>query len=279
MKKYPAYSVLMSVYKQDDPSYLDQSITSMVNQTVPFNDMVLVCDGPLTSEIESALEVWKKKLGEKLLIHRLANNSGLGVALSEGLPLCECEIVARMDADDISRPNRCELLLNALEERHLDVVGGAIEEFDKEPGDMGAIRRVPERSPEIERFAARRNPFNHVSVLYRRHVIEAVGGYESFLYLEDYWLWVRVIMGGGVCGNIPDVVVDVRTGSGMYGRRSNTAYLKLQMSFFARLREIGFINTMQYLRAVLERSAATFMPNRLVKAVYNRLLRVNARNA
>ena len=80
-------------------------------------------------------------------------------------------------------------------------------------------------------------------------------------------------------GDIPDVVVDVRTGSGMYGRRSNTAYLKLQMSFFARLREIGFINTMQYLRAVLERSAATFMPNRLVKAVYNRLLRVNARNA
>ena len=109
------YSVLMSVYKNDKVPFLNDAIASMVNQTVPFHDMVLVCDGPLGVELNSCIDAWRKSLGTKLNVVRLAENNGLGYALNAGLPECGCELVARMDSDDISRVDRCEKLLAQME--------------------------------------------------------------------------------------------------------------------------------------------------------------------
>lgn len=273
MSQLPPYSVLMSVYAKDNPVYLDMAIASMAKQSIPFEDMVIVCDGPLSQSLEQVIHAWEEELNDRLYVHKLPSNGGLGAALAAGLPYCKCDIVARMDSDDISRGNRCELLLNAMVERNLDVVGGAIEEFDTVPGDMGAVRRLPEDQDDIREFATRRNPFNHVSVVYNRKTIEAAGSYESFHLLEDYWLWVRVLMNGGKCGNITDVVVDVRTGAGMYARRSNIEYLKSQIKFFFELKRIGFVTPSQAYRAIVERSVATILPNSLLKLIYNRLLR------
>ena len=139
------YSVLMSVYAKDRPEYLDAAIASMAAQTVPFRDMVVVCDGPLTDGLDKVLDDWKWELDGRLTLHRLPENGGLGAALAAGLPLCRCDVVARMDADDVSRPDRCRILLGKMAADGLDLVGGAIEEFDREPGDMGSVRAVPAR--------------------------------------------------------------------------------------------------------------------------------------
>lgn len=107
----PDYSVLMSVYKNDKADYLDIAIASMVDQTVKPHDLVIVCDGPLSAELDSCLSSWARRLNDSLKIVRLAENHGLGYALNAGIPECGCDIVARMDSDDVSRPERCEILL------------------------------------------------------------------------------------------------------------------------------------------------------------------------
>lgn len=271
--KLPPYSVLMSVYAKDRPEYLDAAIMSMARQTVPFRDMVVVCDGPLTEGIDAVLADWEWELEGRMTIHRIPENGGLGPALATGLPLCRCDIVARMDADDISRPNRCELLLKKMAAEDLDLVGGAIEEFDREPGDMGSIRAVPLEKKEIDTWLKGRNPFNHVSVMFDKHMVEEAGGYQSFPWMEDYWLWARMIAAGCRCANVSDVVVDVRTGDGMYTRRSNMAYLKSQVKFFSELRKIGLIDCFDQVKAMIQRTAATLLPARMVKFAYNKLLR------
>lgn len=139
----PGYTVLMSVYKNDKAEYLDAAIDSMVGQTVAPHDYVVVCDGPLTAELDVCLEGWEERLGSALNVVRLVENHGLGYALNAGLHECGCDVVARMDADDISRPSRCEVLLSKMVSERLDLVGGAIEEFDREPGDMRAVRMPP----------------------------------------------------------------------------------------------------------------------------------------
>lgn len=273
MDNYPPYSVLMSVYQKDNPSYLDDAIHSMVYQTVCFHDMVIVCDGPISDELDSILLKWKNMLGNRLLVHSLPQNVGLGNALAAGLPLCGCNIIARMDSDDISRPYRCELLLAKIAVGGLDLVGGAIEEFDKSPGDMGVVRKVPLAQSDILNRLKRRNPFNHVSVMYDRRVVERAGNYQSFPWMEDYWLWARMLSTDCRCANIAEVVVDVRTGDGMYSRRSNIAYLKSQIHFFSELHRLGFVNRADQLIATVERGIATFLPERFVKLAYNVLLR------
>lgn len=269
----PPYSLLMSVYKSDNPDYLDTAIRSMEAQTVPFHDLVLVCDGPLTPGLDAAIGSWQAKLGDRLTLVRLPQNGGLGTALAAGLSSCRCETVARMDADDVSRPERMEKLLCKMADEGLDLVGGAIEEFDKEPGDMGSVRMPPLDKADIDTWLKGRNPFNHVSVVFDRHVVEQAGGYQPFPWMEDYWLWVRMIAGGCRCANIPDVVVDVRTGEGMYARRSNVAYLKSQVRFFAELRKLGLVGRADQVKAVAQRTMATILPTGLVKLAYNTLLR------
>ncbi len=272
----PEYSVLMSVYKNDRAAYLNLAIESMVDQTVKPHDIVVVCDGPLTHELDACLEGWQRRLGGALSMVRLSENHGLGYALSAGLPECGCDVVARMDSDDISRPNRCEVLLTKMVSENLDLVGGAIEEFDQKPGDMGVVRMPPLAKNEIDTWLKGRNPFNHMSVVFDRHVVDQAGGYEPFPWMEDYWLWVRMIAHGCRCANIPDVVVDVRTGEGMYARRSNIAYLKSQVRFFSELHKLGLVGRAGQAKAVVERTVATLLPTGLVKLAYNKLLRTKA---
>lgn len=267
------YSVLMSVYAKDDPNYLNEAIRSMVFQTMPFYDLVLVCDGPLTDGLNAVIMEWGDWLGARMRIVRLVANVGLGAALNAGMPQCKCDAVARMDSDDVSRPERMAILLAKMNSERLDLVGGAIEEFDRVPGDMGSVRMPPLTQEEIGVWLRRRNPFNHMSVVFNRRAVERAGGYRPFPWVEDYWLWARMIAEGCRCANVPDVVVDVRTGDGMYARRSNWSYLKSQVRFFSEMRKLGLINRFDQLSAVAQRTMVTVLPTSLVKLAYNKLLR------
>ena len=101
------YSVLMAVYSKEQPEHLRQAMESIYNQTVPTNNFVLVCDGPLTGELDAAISDMQERFGASLEIVRLANNGGLGNALNEGIKHCKNELIARMDSDDIAYPDRC----------------------------------------------------------------------------------------------------------------------------------------------------------------------------
>lgn len=267
------YSVLMSVYKNDQPEYLSAAIESMEQQSVPFHDMVIVCDGPISKALDDVLNNWRAKLGERLVIAHLPENIGLGGALNAGLSLCDCDIVARMDADDLSRPDRCEILLAAMAVRGLDLVGGAIEEFDLTPGDLGIVRRLPNDMDSIRTYAARRNPFNHMTVMFLRCKVEDVGGYQPYYLMEDYWLWARMICAGCQCGNVSNVVVDARVGSGMYKRRSGLKYLNSQFRFFNGLREMGLSGIGDMAITLGARTISSIMPEAVIKETYQRLLR------
>ena len=107
------YSVLMSVYRKEKAEYLQKSIDSMLSQTVPPQDFVIVCDGLLGDELNQVLQKKKQEYPECFQIVQLPENRGLGEALKEGLVYCKNELVARMDSDDISVPERCEWQLKA----------------------------------------------------------------------------------------------------------------------------------------------------------------------
>ena len=112
--KYENYSVLMSVYFKEKPEYLKTSIESMMNQTMPTNDFVLICDGSLTPELDATIAELQQKYGETIRTVRFEKNGGLGHALQVGVKECRNDLIARMDSDDISRPYRCEKELECI---------------------------------------------------------------------------------------------------------------------------------------------------------------------
>ena len=267
------YSVLMSVYWKEKPEYFRESINSMLSQTLSCSDFVLVCDGPLSPELEDVISWAEGELDDMLQCVRLPENRGLGNALRVGLTYCRCPIVARMDSDDISRPDRCLLQMQKLTAGGYAIVGGSLQEFVEKPGDTDSLRVLPETPEEIRAFVGKRNPFNHPCVMFRKEAVLRAGNYEDFPGFEDYYLWVRMLNMGFEGWNLKEVILDMRTGNGMYGRRGGTAYIRNLIRFQKYLRKTGIIGTGRFLWSCLCRSMLAVLPGNLRKELYGVFLR------
>jgi len=264
------FSVLISVYGRENPSYLDEALGSLMNQTLLPSEIVLVKDGPLGAELEEVIERYLRRGEVAWKVVALEENLGLGEALNRGLKHCSHEWVARMDSDDIAFPQRFQRQFDYLS-RHpeLDLCGAWICEFHREPGECGDLRQVPEEHEEIVRFAAARNPVNHVTVLFRKSAVEKAGGYRHFPGFEDYALWVRMILGGARLGNLPEVLVAVRTGEEMIRRRRGWEYVRREWRFQRWMGEVGFLGSAAVLRNLALRIPPRLLPGFLVQKVYS----------
>ena len=268
------YSVLMSDYHKENPEYLRQAIESIQVQTVPTNDFVLVCDGPLNPELDAVIAAKQQEMGESLNVVRLAKNGGLGNALNEGIKHCKNELVARMDSDDIAYPDRCEKQINVFNTHpEVSICSGVVEEFTTDPNTVDTRRVPPETHAEIVEFAKKRNPFNHPCVMYKKSAVEAVGSYQDFYLLEDYYLWLRMLMAGYQGYNIQEPLLHMRAGSDMYLRRAGWKYAKTQAKLFKFMKQQGFIGNGQYIKSCVIRSGSALAPNWLRKFMFEKVLR------
>ncbi|MEO3218369.1 sugar transferase [Ruminococcus bicirculans (ex Wegman et al. 2014)] len=258
--KSQKYSVLMSLYKKEKPEYLRLAIDSMLNQTVPPDEIVMVEDGPLTDELYAVLD-------EYPMLHKVKNetNLGLGISLQKGLLATKNDVVARMDTDDIAGISRCEKQLEFLNNNpDISVVGGQIEEFIGSPDHIVAKRIVPLKDIELKEFNKKRCPFNHMTVMFKKKDIIEAGSYQDWFWNEDYYLWIRLALAGKKFANLPDVLVLVRTGEDMYQRRGGIKYFQSEAKLQKFMLDNNIINKPRYLINISERLVLqVLMPNKL----------------
>lgn len=268
------YSVLMSVYYKEHPEFLYQAMESIKKQTVPTNDFVLVCDGPLTEELYAVIAQMQDAFGNVLNVVQLKKNVGLGNALNIGIQHCKNDLVARMDSDDISRLDRCKRQLEIFKEQPgVDICSGTVEEFCVQPKNVDSKRVVPQTHKELLEFAKKRNPFNHPCVMYRKSAVLAVGSYQDFYLLEDYYLWVRMLLHGSKGYNLQEPLLWMRAGDAMYERRSGWKYAKSQCKLFLFMRKHGMVNRLSCLISCVFRTCSAIAPNRVRKTIFKKMLR------
>jgi len=254
------FSLVMCIYEKESPAFLAKCIESVLAQTALPSEWIIVKDGPLPDELDSMIA--SVGFSGTMKIIALPENATLGPARAEGLLASSNEWVAIMDSDDICRCDRFEKQLRMIDMHpELGLIGGQIAEFSENPGDYRSIRAVPLEHDDICKFLKKRNPFNSMTVMLKREPALAAGNYRYFPWFEDYDLWARMIKSGVICANLPDVLVDARTGSGMYGRRRGAAYMRSEWNLLKGLRSLGLIN-----RAEFCRNAALRMPLRLLPA-------------
>lgn len=267
------YSVLMSVYFKEKPEYLREAIESIRQQTVKTNDFVLVCDGILNDALDKVIDDMQRSMGTVFHVIRLPQNVGLGNALNVGMQHCKNDIIARMDSDDIAHKDRCEKELEVFAASNVSIVSAAVEEFTETTDIIHARRIPPETYEEIIAFAKKRNPFNHPCVMYRKSAVEAAGGYKDFYLLEDYYLWLRMLMNGSKGYNIQEPLLYMRAGSDMYKRRSGWKYAMAQCKLFGFMKQKGFIGMNRYLKSCAIRIASSCAPNWLREGMFKKMLR------
>lgn len=265
-------SVLMAVYARENPAYLREALDSLFAQTLQPLEIVVVKDGPLTVALENELTTAQHRSAVPLRTLALPQNVGLGAALREGVVACRGTYIARMDADDVALPHRFTDQMAYLRAHpSVALLGAWIEEFHDRPGDTGQVRRVPARRADIRQFARLRNPFNHMTVVFRREAALRLGNYQPFHLLEDYYLWYRFLKAGLPTANLPEVLVHARVGNGMVRRRRGYRYLQSELRFVAMMRQERFISWKTFGLSVSIKFLARILPPGLLQNVYARL--------
>lgn len=271
------YSVLMSVYKKDNPLWLEEAIISILNQTVLTNDFVIVKDGPLTKELDNVLEKYKNQYSNIIKLIQLEKNVGLGLALNQGVINCKNNLIARIDSDDISSPNRIEKQLQVFKEnKDIAMVGTLAIEFKDDINNVCSYANFPEKSEDIIKYAKKRNPFCHPSVMFKKESIISAGNYQECYLCEDYDMWIRMIKNNEKFYNIQEYLHYWRVSDDFYKRRSGLKYLKSILSFFKRQYKNMFLSKKEYYSAVIIRTTVYLMPNSLRTFIYKNFLRKKA---
>ena len=273
------YSIAMSVYIKENPEWFKIAIESMLNQSVKPSDFVIVKDGPLTPELEKVINDYVEKYPDLFNIVSFEKNQGLGLALRAAIEACKYELIARMDSDDYSVPNRIEKELKVLEEHpELSMVGSNVTEFIDNFDNVISICQMPEKNDDIVTFSKKRNPMRHPTLLYKKSAVLKAGNYKDYHLCEDYDIVVRLIRSGCKAYNIQENLVYMRTSEDFYKRRGGLKYLKSVKKFKREMLDTGYITRMQYYKTVIPHIIVCLMPNFLRGFVYKNLLRKKPKN-
>ncbi|GKV76995.1 glycosyl transferase [Pectobacterium carotovorum subsp. carotovorum] len=264
------FSVLMSVYVNDIPKFLEIALKSIYDdQTKKPDQIVIVADGKLTPELDSIICEFKDRVDKILDYIEIPSNIGLAKALNIGMSYCKYNLIARMDSDDISLPDRFKKQYDYMKENpHIGVCGTYIREVDPKTCQPLSIRSVPTEHDAIEKFAIYRSPISHPSVMYRKETILSVGGYPPFRKSQDYALWSLLLKNKKKFHNIPELLLDMRTGSELYTRRG-IKHLKSELAVIGYQKSIGFISYRQYVFSLLLRLGFRLSPVALRRVLYS----------
>ncbi len=262
---------MMAVYAKDNILLFEKAVISVIENDLQPDAFILVVDGPIPDLLFNSIKSFEIKFGISVLY--LKENTGLASALNAGLELVRTSWVVRADADDLNVKNRFSLQAEFLKkESNIDIFGGAIQEVDK-LGNFLAVRRTVEEYNQIVKFAAKRNPFNHMTMAYKSELARQCGGYPDIHLKEDYALWASMLSAGALAANMPDILVHATTGKDMYRRRGGLRYAVAEIALQKHLASIGLKSKyMAFLHGVL-RSVIFILPPFIRGWIYSKLLR------
>lgn len=267
-------SVIMSVYKSDKDSYLQQALKSIWDdQTQKPSQIVLIIDGPLGKDLHDKISQWKTKLGKDLIILVNRQNLGLTKSLNRALGVATGDLIARMDADDISLPHRFETQINYLKEHpEVTILGGSIQEFDDSSDCLG-VRKYPQTAEDVRRSIHKGNPLAHSSVMFRRSLYLDGNKYnEKFRKNQDLELWFRAVKSGYQINNLNDIIVKFRRNPAVFRRRGKGSAVMEFKIYVKGIYSLYGPYSFKYIYP-FARFIFRLMPRDFIQKVYNSTLR------
>jgi glycosyltransferase involved in cell wall biosynthesis len=222
----PDLAVIMSVYKNDRLEFVKESVNSILGQSFSAFHFFIIFDGPVRGEVDDFIS---SLTDDRIRISRLERNEGLASALNYLLSIVLADpgykLIARMDADDVSEPERFEKQYRYMQDNpEIGCLGSWYEEIDAN-GQHLHFRKLPQNHDELRRRYFTRTPFAHPTVMYRRGLIEKAGLYPTeTILMEDNVLWGRALKTGIRFANIPEYLFKFRVDERFYERRSGIKY-------------------------------------------------------
>ena len=202
-------SVVMSAYNEPE-RFLRESIESILNQTYRDFEFIIIQDNPDNEAIERVVNEYAAK-DSRIRFYKNEKNIGLAMSLNRGIELARYDIIARMDADDISLPERFEkelAYLDAHPEMHMVSINSI--KIDENGNQVRESNKLPHNFSQTKRVMGEHNVVMHPgAMLYKKDFLE-IGGYRNFPASQDYDLWLRYITNDWQIGFVQEVLIKYR---------------------------------------------------------------------
>jgi glycosyltransferase involved in cell wall biosynthesis len=280
-EEHAPFSVVMSTYVQERAEFLETSLSSIVRQTRPAAEIVMVVDGPIDMSQERVIKRWSDEAarrGTRFVRVNRDTSSGITAALNDGIAASSQPWLARMDSDDYSPPYRFETQWRFVQTHpEVDLVAGAQLEFTDNPFRVDRAKAIPETHEAMVRVLRWRNTISHPSVVMRSRLVREVGGYREVPLLEDYDLFLRLVAAGARCYGLQQPMIHTRTTDAQRRRRGGLSVARSEARFRMSLFRRGDISLLNLLISVPVFFAFRICPTVLKRAAYA-LVRRNPRD-
>ena len=201
-------SVVMPCYNEDREMLLT-AVNSILTQTYDDIELIVIVDNPLADELISCLE-GIAKTDSRIKLYINSQNKGITYSLNKGIELASGEYIARMDADDISVPERLENQLEYLEQNKLELIGGEYVYIDSSGKTISPVQHVPESPTLIKKLLCEANCIAHPTYLFKKDIWYRVRGYTELSSCEDYHFLLKAISKKVRIGVVPKLCLKYR---------------------------------------------------------------------
>ena len=240
LNKSIPFSLIMPVYLNSNVKHFKEAMNSIISQTLLPSEIILAIDGPINNDMENLIKKFKKDSNIKII--RSSVNIGPGAIRHRAILQAKTEIITVMDSDDISIDNRFEIQIKSFVNKKIDLIGGYIAEFDKSVNDIKQLRKVPLKHSDIIKKGKWIQPFNNVTIMFKKSTYLKSGGYGMGRVLEDSFLFYRMAIINSKFLNIPKTLVYVRADDDQLSRRHGIKYFKVEISLLLSMLNSGYIN-------------------------------------
>ena len=244
------FSVLLNIYAKDKPAWIKQALDSVLSNTIPPTEIVIMVDGPVSEDMQAVMDEAAKNETVCVLSHPVPMLRA--AALAFAIKQCQYDLIAIQGADSISLPSRFEKQLAYFAEHpETAVLGGYAQEMDSKNEFLPtAICEVPESEQEIKTCLQNHSPFIYRTVMFKKQAILDAGNYKAFPHLEDEYLWVRVIGKGYKAANLTSVIANIHSIDAYEHMVLALPHFQMKRELFSTMRQMGMIGGFTYYRLV-----------------------------
>nr|WP_022790408.1 glycosyltransferase [Faecalicoccus pleomorphus] len=242
-------SVIMSTYKESELQ-LRQSIESILNQTYEDFEYIIILDCPDNQLHKTIIESYKEK-GPRVRFYINEMNIGLANSLNKGIQLANGEFIARMDADDISLPDRFKNQLKYIQDKNYDLIGGITQMIDENGDLIYSIQKVPTNYDKIKKILKYGQCIAHPTWFGKKVVFETLNGYREIPLCEDYDFTLRAVLSGYRISNLNKIVLQYRMTNHSISRQ-NLFEQYLYMTYITKQYKQGKISDIEKAKKYVE---------------------------
>ena len=174
---------------------LRRSLNSISQQKLKPEEVIVVIDGAISSELEAVVSQFAKQDDFRVQLIRIPTAKGLWNGRNQGIAASQNEFIALHDADDVMHPERLSVQIRQILANEIDILGSPVFEFDSISGEIIGLRKFDTDS-EILKKMLWQNVINNSSVMLRKSAVDSVGGLRNVYLAEDYDLYLRLLRAG-----------------------------------------------------------------------------------